>query len=92
MGIGIGMALPCLDALITQGIEKEQRGTVTSFYSSMRFIGVAADHLYILFMKGHHEVFYLTSIFAAIGAVIAIIWIKPAKDAKAVKQKPEPTS
>ena len=50
MGIGIGMALPCLDALITQGIEKEQRGTVTSFYSSMRFIGVAM--LYILFMKG----------------------------------------
>ncbi len=94
MGIGIGMALPCLDALITQGIEKEQRGTVTSFYSSMRFIGVAAGPpLYSFFMKGaDHEVFYLTSIFAAIGAVIAIIWIKPAKDAKTVKQKPEPTS
>ncbi|AFH83273.1 Multidrug resistance protein [Bacillus anthracis str. H9401] len=94
MGIGIGMALPCLDALITQGIEKEQRGTVTSFYSSMRFIGVAAGPpLYSFFMKGtDHEVFYLTSIFAAIGAVIAIIWIKPAKDAKNVKQKPEPTS
>ena len=89
MGIGIGMALPCLDALITQGIEKEQRGTVTSFYSSMRFIGVAnAPPLYSFFMKGHHEVFYLTSIFAAIGAIIAIIWIKPAKDAKMVKQKP----
>lgn len=94
MGIGIGMALPCLDALITQGIEKEQRGTVTSFYSSMRFIGVAAGPpLYSFFMKGaDHEVFYLTSIFAAIGAVIAIIWIKPAKDEKTVKQKPEPTS
>lgn len=37
-------------------------------------------------MKGaDHEVFYLTSIFAAIGAVIAIIWIKPAKDAKGGK-------
>ena len=44
-------------------------------------------------MKGaDHEVFYLTSIFAAIGAIIAITWIKPAKDAKTVKQKPEPTS
>ena len=43
-------------------------------------------------MKGaDHEVFYLTSIFAAIG-IIAITWIKPAKDAKTVKQKPEPTS
>ncbi|MCI4060803.1 MFS transporter, partial [Bacillus cereus] len=62
--------------------------------SSMRFIGVAdGPHLYSFFMKGaHNEVFYLTSIFAAIGAVIEIIWIKPAKDAKTVKQKPEPTS
>ncbi|SDC52652.1 MFS transporter, ACDE family, multidrug resistance protein [Paenibacillus sp. UNCCL117] len=40
-GIGIGASLPCMDALITEGIRKEQRGTVTSLYSSMRFIGVA---------------------------------------------------
>ena len=39
---GIGAALPSLDALITEGIDKDQRGTVTSLYSSMRFIGVAA--------------------------------------------------
>ena len=31
MGIGIGMALPCLDALITQGIEKEQREQLRHF-------------------------------------------------------------
>ena len=41
-GIGIGVGLPCLDALITSGIEKQERGTVSSVYSSMRFIGVAA--------------------------------------------------
>ncbi|MGP4079478.1 MFS transporter [Pseudalkalibacillus sp. R45] len=41
-GLGIGIGLPCLDALITEGVEKEERGTITSFYSSMRFIGVAA--------------------------------------------------
>jgi ACDE family multidrug resistance protein len=41
-GIGIGVALPCLDALITENIKKPQRGTITSIYSSMRFIGVAA--------------------------------------------------
>jgi len=41
-GIGIGMALPCLDALITNSLEKDVRGTITSFYSAMRFIGVAA--------------------------------------------------
>ena len=41
-GIGIGMALPCLDALITNSLEKDVRGIITSFYSAMRFIGVAA--------------------------------------------------
>src|SRR4051812_6965051 len=30
-GIGIGVGLPCLDALITSGIEKQERGTVSSF-------------------------------------------------------------
>ncbi|MCY8185069.1 bacillibactin exporter BcbE, partial [Bacillus inaquosorum] len=40
-GIGIGMALPALDALITEGIKSEQCGTISSFYNSMRFIGVA---------------------------------------------------
>lgn len=41
-GIGIGSALPCLDAILTQNIKKEMRGTITSIFSSMRFIGVAA--------------------------------------------------
>ncbi|OUM97153.1 MAG: MFS transporter [Thermobacillus sp. ZCTH02-B1] len=40
-GLGIGAALPCLDAFITEGIDEEHRGTVSSFYSSMRFAGVA---------------------------------------------------
>ncbi|MCI0764241.1 MFS transporter [Bacillus sp. TL12] len=94
MGVGIGIALPCLDALITQGIEKEQRGTVTSFYSSMRFIGVAAGPpLYSYFMKGtDHEVFYLTCIFAIAGAMITIIWIKPKKKNEPLNSIPEPTS
>ncbi|WP_409298367.1 MFS transporter [Peribacillus sp. SCS-26] len=40
-GAAIGLLLPSLDALITENIEKEERGTITSFYSSARFIGVA---------------------------------------------------
>ncbi|WP_353507073.1 MULTISPECIES: MFS transporter [unclassified Bacillus (in: firmicutes)] len=92
MGVGIGIALPCLDALITQGIEKEQRGTVTSFYSSMRFIGVAAGPpLYSFFMKGtDHEVFYVTSIFAVIGTIITIVWIKPEGNQASLHPKPKP--
>ncbi|MEY8346995.1 MFS transporter [Bacillus cereus] len=94
MGVGIGIALPCLDALITQGIEKEQRGTVTSFYSSMRFIGVAAGPpLYSYFMKGtDHEVFYLTCIFAVAGAMITIIGIKPKENNESLHSVPKPTS
>ncbi|PFK35397.1 MFS transporter [Bacillus cereus] len=94
MGVGIGIALPCLDALITQGIEKEQRGTVTSFYSSMRFIGVAVGPpLYSYLMKGtDHEVFYLTCIFAVTGATITIIGIKPKENNETLHSVPKPTS
>ncbi|WRP07453.1 MFS transporter [Rossellomorea aquimaris] len=42
MGLSIGALLPTMDALITENIEKEERGTISSFYSSSRFIGVAA--------------------------------------------------
>jgi len=42
VGIAIGALLPALDAIITENIEKELRGTVSSFYSSARFVGVAA--------------------------------------------------
>ncbi|MBD3109959.1 MFS transporter [Bacillus sp. AGMB 02131] len=41
LGIAIGMILPCLDSLITENVEKSQRGLITSFLSSARFIGVA---------------------------------------------------
>ncbi|WP_017185148.1 MFS transporter [Alkalibacillus haloalkaliphilus] len=41
-GLAIGALLPTLDAMITESINKETRGTITSFYSSARFIGVAA--------------------------------------------------
>lgn len=40
-GIGIGVGLPCLDALITETIDKEVRGTTTCLYSSARYAGVA---------------------------------------------------
>jgi len=40
-GAGIGMTLPCLDTIISENIEKDVRGSVTSLYSAMRFLGVA---------------------------------------------------
>ena len=58
-GIGIGIGLPCLDAMITEGIEKEERGTISSIYSSMRFIGVAAGPPNIALLMKHQLIGFL---------------------------------
>lgn len=81
-GIGIGAALPCLDALITEGIEKEARGSITSIYSSMRFVGVAlGPPVYAILMKSSHEmVFYTSAGISIIGAIAAFFAIKPEKE------------
>ncbi|MGG3197139.1 MFS transporter [Priestia aryabhattai] len=81
-GIGIGAALPSLDALITEGIEKEERGTITSLYSSMRFVGVAAGPpLYTLLMKWSDMAVFQTSlVISAVGTILVL---------KAIKPKPE---
>lgn len=39
--IGTGLVLPCLNTMITGSVDKEQRGMITSLYSSLRFLGVA---------------------------------------------------
>jgi MFS transporter, ACDE family, multidrug resistance protein len=81
-GIGIGTALPCLDALITEGIEKEARGTITSIYSSMRFVGVAlGPPIYAVLMKSSHEmVFYTSAGVGILAAIAAFFAIKPEKE------------
>lgn len=82
-GIGIGIALPCLDALITEGVDKKQRGTITSLYSSMRFIGVAAGPLTASAMLGLEKtLFYLLSGLALCCALIALFGIKPDREPK----------
>ncbi|PWW17519.1 ACDE family multidrug resistance protein [Cytobacillus oceanisediminis] len=82
-GIGIGVALPSLDALITEGIEKEERGTITSIYSSMRFIGVAAGPpaIAILMKYSDKALFYILSAITIVAALATIMAIKPDKNA-----------
>ncbi|MED0735510.1 MFS transporter [Aneurinibacillus thermoaerophilus] len=41
-GIGSGLVLPSLNILITSAVGKAERGIVTSLYSSVRFLGIAA--------------------------------------------------
>jgi ACDE family multidrug resistance protein len=81
-GIGIGVALPCLDALITSGIEKKERGTVSSIYSSMRFIGVAAGPpvMAIMMKYAENSLFYILSGLSVIAAVATFLAIKPEKE------------
>lgn len=78
-GVGIGVCLPCLDSLITEGIEKDERGTITSLYSSMRFVGVAAGPPVIaLVMKNNENIlFYGIAILGAITAFICFKGIRP---------------
>lgn len=80
-GIGIGIALPCLDALITSGIEKEERGTITSIYSSMRFIGVAAGPPIMAILMKHAEqsLFYVLSGVTIVAIIATFMAIKPDK-------------
>lgn len=80
-GAGIGLALPSLDALITEGIDKKQRGTITSIYSSARFIGVACGPLVAsLLLKNDAWLFYLFTAIACASLLIALFFIKPKKE------------
>lgn len=78
-GIGIGMSLPSLDALITQGVEKNIRGTVTSLYSSMRFLGVAAGPPVIAVMLENNGewIYYMLAALSVIAIIFTFLAIKP---------------
>ncbi|AOH56343.1 MFS transporter [Peribacillus muralis] len=74
VGIAIGALLPTLDAIITQNIEKEQRGTITSFYMSSRFIGVAAGPpVMSLVMKDYLNMSYIISGIMGICIVLLVM-------------------
>ncbi|WP_096202598.1 MFS transporter [Bacillus sp. FJAT-45350] len=81
-GIGIGIVLPSLDALVTEGIEKGQRGTITSIYSSMRFVGVAlGPPIFAVLMKTSHSILFLSNTLVCIAALlISIMAIKPSEE------------
>ncbi|MFF2481861.1 MFS transporter [Paenibacillus sp. NPDC058071] len=79
-GAGIGFALPSLDALITEGIEKKERGTITSLYSSARFIGVAlGPPIASLIVKQDALLFYLFAGLSIISALLAVFIKLPDK-------------
>ncbi|RAK23092.1 MFS transporter [Anoxybacillus vitaminiphilus] len=80
--IGIGVALPCLDALITEGTEKKERGTITSIYSSMRFIGVALGPpiIALLMKQSTNIMFYLLTGLCLLASIVILTAIKPSQE------------
>lgn len=80
-GIGIGAALPSLDAFVTEGIPAEQRGSISSFYNSMRFVGVASGPpLFAVFMKGSHFWTFSGNAFLVLATVGLVLWgVRPKK-------------
>jgi len=75
VGIAIGALLPALDTIITDNIRKELRGTVSSFYSSARFIGVAAGPpVMSLVMKNYLNASYITA--GVLGFILLFVVLK----------------
>lgn len=77
--VGIGLALPSMDTLLTEGVEKEQRGTITSLYSSMRFIGVSLGPpvVSLLLSANHWVLFGVLAAVSGIGALLTFFAVKP---------------
>jgi ACDE family multidrug resistance protein len=77
--IGIGAALPCLDALVTEGIEKQHRGCITCILSSTRLLGVAIGPPIsaILIKSNNNTLFYVLAASNAASALITMLLVKP---------------
>lgn len=77
--VGTGLLLPCLNTMITGSVEKEQRGMITSLYSSLRFLGVAAGPpLFELMMdRSSMLVFIVVSLLALIALGLVFFLVKP---------------
>ena len=85
-GIGSGLVLPCLNTMITSAVGKEERGIVTSFYNSVRFIGVAlGPPVFGALMDAKTALFLSVSGLAAISCILALFFIKRPQRLKSKK-------
>ena len=84
-GIGTGLALPCLNTIITSTTDTEKRGLVTALYGGVRFLGVAAGPpLFSLLLASGRTVMAWT--FGSAAAVVALLLILFCKVPKASSQ------
>ncbi|TBL81330.1 MFS transporter [Paenibacillus thalictri] len=78
--IGTGLLLPCLNTMITGSVEKQERGMITSIYSSLRFLGVAfGPPLFSWLMDISDQMVFITvSSLAFVAFALTFFLIKPA--------------
>jgi ACDE family multidrug resistance protein len=77
--IGTGLLLPCLNTMITGSVEKQQRGMITSIYSSLRFLGVAFGPPLFSWMMdiSHQTVFISVTGLSLVALGLVFFLIKP---------------
>ncbi|WP_128893714.1 MFS transporter [Longirhabdus pacifica] len=79
--VGTGLLLPCLNTMVTGAVDRQQRGMITSLYSSLRFFGVAAGPPLIgwLMSYSHQVVFIFVSVVSFATLIMTFFFIKPSK-------------
>lgn len=77
--IGTGLVLPCLNMLITSAVTQEKRGIVTSFYGSVRFLGVAfGPPVYTWLLDISKTVMFISvAALALLCAILTLILVHP---------------
>ncbi|SHE45921.1 MFS transporter, ACDE family, multidrug resistance protein [Seinonella peptonophila] len=76
LGIGIssGLIMPCLNTLITSSIGMKERGLITSFYSSVRFLGVALGPPIFGALTKHPYLLFLGTASAQVIAILLVLF------------------
>ncbi|WP_035487369.1 MFS transporter [Alicyclobacillus contaminans] len=93
--IGTGLVLPSLNMLITSAVDQTNRGSVTSFYGSVRFLGVAFGPPVFTWLLGVSTaaMFVTVASLAALCGLLAWLLIRPeanAQDQQAAQQGVRP--
>ncbi|MDI6631547.1 MAG: MFS transporter [Bacillota bacterium] len=77
-GIGAGVALPCLNTLVTSCIGPDARGIVTAFYGGVRFLGVAIGPPFfaLLLSLSVQTTFTVAAALAGLTALLTLLFIR----------------
>lgn len=79
--IGIGMLLPPLNTFITSATDSSERGLITCFYGTVRFLGVAMGPPLFAIVAATSRLYMFAgaAVISGLGILIATLWIDSAK-------------